>query len=64
MKLFGLQEVNLDETCNKVRTVKYLSDVYPTKFGLKQEGISALFRFIYALIYAIAEVQANQKFLK
>jgi len=33
-------------------------------FGLKQEDVSALFRFKCALMHAITEVQANQKVLK
>jgi len=32
-----LQEVSLNETCNKVLTVKCFYDVHPVKFGLKQK---------------------------
>ena len=56
--------MSLNETCNKVRSVQYLSDVHPIKIGLKQEAVSALFHFKCALIYAITEVQTNQKFSK
>jgi hypothetical protein len=55
MKLFGLQGVYLNETCNKVHN---------GKFGLKREDVSALFHFKCAFIYAIKEVQANKKGLK
>ena len=39
----GLQEVPLNESCDTVRTVRYLSDVHRIKFGLKQEEVSAFF---------------------
>jgi hypothetical protein len=59
----ALQEVPLNETCDTVRTVKYMSDVHRVMFGLKQADVSALFCIKYALTYATTEVQANQKVL-
>ena len=59
MKPFRLQEVYLNETCIEGRTVQYLSDVYPSKFCLKQEDVSALLPFKCALVYTIREVPAN-----
>jgi hypothetical protein len=56
--------VSLNETCDKVHTVKYFCDVLPVKSGLKQEDVSTLFRLKYASIYAIREVRANPKGLK
>lgn len=54
--------MSLNETCNKVRSVQ--SDVHPINFSLKQEDVSALFRFKCVLMYAITEVQTNQKVSK
>jgi hypothetical protein len=61
MWLFGLLEVALNKTCNNLRTIKCLSDVHQIRFGLKQEDVSALLRFKFALIYAIREIEANLK---
>jgi hypothetical protein len=49
----------LNKTCNNFRTIKCLSDVHQIRFGLKQEDVSALFRFKFALIYVIREIQAK-----
>ena len=51
--------MSLNETCIEGRTVQYLSDVYPSKFCLKQEDVSALLPFKCALVYTIREVPAN-----
>jgi len=64
MKPFRLQEVSLNETCSESRTVQYLSDVYPSKFCLKQEDVSALFLLKCTLVYAIIEVPVSGKSLK
>lgn len=53
--------MSLNKTCNKFPTIKYLSDVHPIKIGLKQEDVSAMFYFKCVLMYAIADVKANQK---
>ena len=54
-----LKEVSLNKTCSQGRTVQYLSDIYPSKFCLKHEDFSAVFRFKCDLVYAIREVPAN-----
>ena len=64
MKPFRLQEVSLNETCSESRAVQYLSNIYPSKYCLKQEDVSALFSFNCALVHAIGEVPANEKNLK
>jgi hypothetical protein len=51
--------MSLNETCSEGSTVRYLSDVLWTKFRLKQEDVSALFRFKCAFVSAIMEVPAN-----
>jgi len=50
--------MSLNETCSEGSTVLYLSDVHRSKFRLKQEDVSALFRFKCALVNAIKEVPA------
>ena len=50
--------MSLNETCSEGSTVRYLSDVHRSKFRLKQEDVSALFRFKCALVNAIKEVPA------
>ena len=39
--------------------MRYLSDVYRSEFSMKQEDVSALFRFKCALVYGIREVPEN-----
>ena len=56
--------MSLNETCNEGSTVRYLYRVYPSKFRLEQEDVSALFRFKFALVYGIREVPDNWKRLK
>jgi hypothetical protein len=41
IKPFSLYEVSLNATCSEGRTVKYLSDVNPSNFCLKEEDVSA-----------------------
>ena len=55
MKLFVLEVVSLNKTCNKARIGKYLSRVYPIKFGLKKEDAFSLFYFSRVLFYVIWE---------
>ena len=56
--------MSLNETCSEGRTVQYLCDIYRSEFCVKQEEVSALFRLKCAIVYAIREVQANEKNLK
>ena len=54
----------LNETYSRVRVGKYLSDMFPTRNGLKQgDALSPLF-FNFALKYAIRRGQVNQDGLK
>ena len=64
MKQFSLQEVFLNETCNKGRAVQYLSHVYPNEFCVKKEDVSAVLNFRCAIVYGVMEVPANEKSLK
>jgi hypothetical protein len=64
MKPFRFQEVSLNETCSEGNTVQYLSDVYRSEVCVKQEDVSALFRFKCAIVDGIREVPANEKSLK
>jgi hypothetical protein len=59
MKLESLIKMHLNETCNRVRVGKHLSDIFPIMNGLKLgDALSPLF-FSFALDYAIRRVQIN-----
>ena len=64
IKPLGLRKISLNETYSEGSTVRYLYCVYPSKFCLEQEDVSALFRFKFALVYGIREVPDNWKRLK
>jgi hypothetical protein len=64
IKPFWLYEVSLNASCNAGRTVNCLSDVYPSKFCLKQEVVSAPLLVKCAYVYTISDLQANQKRFK
>jgi hypothetical protein len=58
-KLVSLIKMHLNETCNRVRVGKHLSDIFPIRNGLKLgNALSPLF-FNFALDYAIRRVQIN-----
>jgi len=64
MKLVRLTKMCLTETYIRVRVGKNLSDMLPTRNGLKQGDALSPFLFNFVLQYAIRRVQVNQDGLK
>jgi hypothetical protein len=62
--LARLIELCLNETNNRVRTRTHLSDTRPIQKDLKSGEALLPFLSNTALVYAIRNVQANQKILK
>jgi hypothetical protein len=60
MKLVRLIKMCLNETYNKIRIGKHLSDTFPIKSGLKQRDALSPLLFKFALGYAIRQLQKNQ----
>jgi len=63
MKLVRLIKLCLNETCSIVRVDKHLSDILPSRNGLKQREALSPLLFNVAFEYAVS-VQVNQDGLK
>jgi hypothetical protein len=59
-KLVRLIKTCLNETYNKIRTGKYLSETFPIQSGLKQGDALSPLLFNFGLECAIRKVQENQ----
>jgi hypothetical protein len=59
MKLARLIKQGPNETHSRVRVGKHLSDMFPTKNGLKQGDVLSPLLFNFALDYTIRKVQIN-----
>jgi len=59
MNLVWLIKMCLNETYNRVRAGKHLSDTFPITDGLKQGDTLSPLLFNFALQYAIMRVQVN-----
>ena len=64
MKVVRLIKVYLNESCNRVRVGKHVSDVFPIRRGLKQGDALSPLLFTCSLEYVIKRVQVNQYGLK
>ena len=60
IKLVRLIKMCLNETYNKVRVGKHLSDVFPVKNSLKQGAVLSPLLFNFVLEYVIIGVQVNE----
>jgi hypothetical protein len=63
MKLVRLIKMCLNETYSRVQVDRHLSDMFPSKNGLKHVAISSLL-FSFAFKYGIRRVQVHEDGLK
>jgi len=52
--------ISLNETYSRVRVGRHLSEMFPTKNGLKKRDALSLLRFNFAVDHAIRRVQVNK----
>jgi len=64
MKLVMLIKMCLNETIDRVRVGKHLSDVFPIKDGFKQGNVLSPLLFGFTSEYVISRVRVNQEDLK
>ena len=60
MNLVRLIKICLNETYNRIRVGKHLSDMFPFRNGLKQEDALSSLLFNIALAYAVRRVQVGK----
>ena len=64
IKLVRLMKMCLNETYSRIQVGKHLSDMFPTKNGLKLRGALLSLLFNFALVCVIKRFQVNQVGLK
>jgi len=64
MKLVQLIKLCLNESNTTVQECRHLSDMFPSKNGLKQGDALTPLLFKFSLVYTIRRVQINQDGLK
>jgi len=59
MKLVRLIKMRVNETSNRVRVGKHLSELFPIKYGLQEGDVLLPLLFNFDLEHAIRRVQVN-----